>query len=189
MGEEEKNDEQKDIESQPTGAPVMDIQPPKPADQPESDDSEPSEDTAPEQSVEDNVDSNVADAPEPAATDETPEEAPAFDSSEANDESSDNSVSDKNPMAIAPAPMPPKQGKPMLVVIVAILFALVLAGVGVAAYMNSKKQNNNSGTENVQGVTTEEVDKVSSDVEESVKAVDDAADFAEADLSDASLGL
>ncbi len=94
---------------------------------------------------------------------------------------------------------PPHRNNRKLAAIVTIIVAVVLAGTAVYVYLgaqsNTKKETTNSTEqtgetqEPVTPATASDVDQANSEVEAAINALDESADFAESDLSDATLGL
>ena len=98
----------------------------------------------------------------------------------------------------------PHRNNKKLATIVTIMTALILSGVAVYVYMSANKNTNvdNSETSKVEGsssdlqqditakpATAEDIDQTIADVEESLSALDDNADFNEDSLSNDTLGL
>lgn len=162
-------------------APVMDIQPPTPKPQDDSTPSLATEPTAsPEVSPTNTATSDVT-SPEPAPD-------PIADAS-----SGANYLTPETHPTQAVAPTPKKHGAPKAAVAIAIIIALVLAGVTVFAYLKTKN-NTPAGNQQTQEsteapVTTQEVDDTSSEVEEAIDATNDAADLDSNEVSDTNLGL
>jgi hypothetical protein len=181
-------------------APVMDIQPPKPLTPttpavvvPDTDTS-PSEATAIPVSIP--GDTTVTEQPTSAPSDdlspETSESAPAA-------PSLTNSPATDNPMAIKQTEMEHKKaGMPKAAIIVAIVVGLCLIAMATYAYMKVYRDSAVKPTPASTAVapapapvkvTSKDVDATSQEVDDSIKSVDEAKDFADADLTDATLGL
>lgn len=92
-----------------------------------------------------------------------------------------------------------KKGRPVAVIVVAVLVALIMAGLTVFAYMKTKNSTKPTGDQSsqqptasektqTQGATTADVDSVSKEVDNAA-AANETADIPESDLTDQSLGL
>lgn len=103
------------------------------------------------------------------------------------------------PQTAPPAPeaaqplKPPKKGKtPVGVILVAVLTAISLSVLTVFAYMKTKDNpqiKNDQQSQTEQKATTGDVDDTTKGIDESLKSMDDTADFNDTDLSDSNLGL
>lgn len=99
------------------------------------------------------------------------------------------------PAPATQAPHPHKSGAPVGTIIIAIVIALVLAGLAVFAYNRSKNQPAASKTPASQPAasktpaTASDVDATNQQIDASLATVDDNKDFAATELSDATLGL
>ena len=173
--------------------PVMDVQPPKAA-EPETFVA-----IAPEETTES---SQV-----PITSNDTTQDAP-FDG-EVSEEPKTDELSDQaptqpeapllgatSPMAITPANAGPAKGKASVAAIVAaILIALVLSGATIFAYLKTKDQavvvpmKAVTPASQQTAVTATDVQQASTELDESLKAIDENKDFASSDLDDTTLGL
>lgn len=94
-----------------------------------------------------------------------------------------------HPEAQAPVP---RSSSPLAAIIAAVVVAVGLAGLTVFAYMKQQESNkpvpaaDNSSAQ--QETPTQEVDTTDQEIDEALKASDEA-DFSESELSDESLGL
>lgn len=88
---------------------------------------------------------------------------------------------------------PPKRGKtPLGVIFMAILVAMSLSALTVFAYIKTKDSppvRSDQQSQNEQRATTGDVDDTTKGIDESLKSMDDTADFNDTDLSDSNLGL
>ncbi len=86
---------------------------------------------------------------------------------------------------------------PVMAIVVAIFVAIVLAGLVVMAYVRKNNGDierkdtttSSQSTETKTDVRTSDVDETSKQVDDTLAKANDAVDFPEAELSDASLGL
>ncbi len=95
----------------------------------------------------------------------------------------------------------PHRNNKKLAAIITLVVAVILAGVAVFVYMSANSntaEDTTAGTtedtttaaqKEVSPATTTDIDQTNTNVDEALKSVDEATDFAESDLSDASLGL
>lgn len=176
---------------------------------PSDQDSTPSSEETKTWETADSNDTNVAPepAPEPAATDPTAdagsEHAANTDVADQADKSTSHDrvattpvATESNPLAIPPV-LPPKSGKPILVIAVAVIVAIGLAGLVVFTFMKTKSDTGNSRPNNSSGAapTTKpqaspaDVDATTQEIEGSLNKIDDSKDFSSTDLGDKSLGL
>ncbi len=131
--------------------------------------------------------SPVADAASSASSLST---GPASDTPSA--DSSEHSLLAIPPMA------PKKSGKPILVIAIAVIVAIGLAGLVVFTFLKTKKDTVGSG-KTVNSATTQpvakplaspaDVDTTNKEIETSLNKVNDSTDFSSTALSDKSLGL
>ncbi len=106
-------------------------------------------------------------------------------------------------MAASQMNKPPHRNNKKLAAIVTIFAALILAGVAVFVYLSANTNtaedttkvtptdNSNTGqaVAPVAPATTADIDTTDTAVDEALSSLDEAADFADTDLSDTSLGL
>lgn len=151
-----------------TPPPVEDEQPTAPAG--EVTDPEPTPDTT--EPVE----------PDTLTADPAPAEAPA----------------EPNPMAITPRTVTSHHTAPVGAIIAAIVVAVALAGVSVLAYTKSQKPAASKPAAQTQAAATpasaapvsgNDVQQESQTIDQSLQSLDDANDFSQTSVSDASLGL
>lgn len=96
----------------------------------------------------------------------------------------------------------PHRNNKRLAVIVTLVVAVLLAGTAVAVYLiaNSNTESSSNTSADTPGnnagalpeitpATASDVDKATADVEQAVNGLDESADFADADLTDTTLGL
>lgn len=100
---------------------------------------------------------------------------------------------DDQPLQTKPSKQPTKKGKGAAI-FVAILFALALIGGAGYAYWQKKNEQRTPAANTTQESTkspakADDVEKVSNDIDESLKKIDDTKDYQESDLSDETLGL
>lgn len=92
--------------------------------------------------------------------------------------------------ATAPAQEPEHHKGPIGAVIAAVVIAVLLAGLTVFAYLQSKDSktasNKSAQTTKMSG---KDVDATSSQIDSSIQSASDATDFGATDLSDSALGL
>lgn len=94
----------------------------------------------------------------------------------------------QNPMAI-PGHVAGKRKAPVGIIIVAIIIAVLLAGVAVFAYMKTQKKSTGSVPAKAPVISASDVNSTEKQLDESLGGVSDDTDFAASNLSDASLGL
>ena len=102
----------------------------------------------------------------------------------------------QNPMA-APQQGAPKKKRTGLVIVVATVVALALAGAAYYAYMKTMKhddkpaakQTTQSTTATITPAKATDVDSTSQELDKSLATTNDNKDFAATDLADATLGL
>ncbi len=102
----------------------------------------------------------------------------------------------QNPMA-APQQGAPKKKRTGLVIVVATVVALALAGAAYYAYMKTMKHDDKpAATKTTQSTTATvtpakatDVDSTSQELDKSLASANDSKDFAATDLADATLGL
>lgn len=172
-------------QAQPIARPVMDIQPPQPTNQ------TPVADITP-----------VAQEPTPVAQDTAssaplpsePVEAPA-------PTTEDTKVSEAPPVSqTAPTPLVAQSTAhkhsrmPMVAIVSAVVLASVLGTFAVFAYKDTSKKTPVSTTSQVAPVAQLKlapsvVDDTTTAVDQSISTVDEAADYNDANLNDATLGL
>ena len=98
-----------------------------------------------------------------------------------------------SPLAIDSKQAPKKSGRPIGIIILAILVALGLAGA--AAYMYLQSKDKPAANEHTEHQTTEEdasaetVDEATKEIDDSLNSLDDDQDFNGSSLSDTDLGL
>ena len=93
----------------------------------------------------------------------------------------------------SPEPNKPKSKKSPIVFVAALL-VLALVGGGVFAYWQSSNKttptaSTNNTTQTEKKVNADDINKVSTDLDTSLKKIDDTKDFSTTDLADAALGL
>lgn len=96
--------------------------------------------------------------------------------------------------AVAPLlPAHAKSGRPIGVIVAAIVIALLLAGLTIMVYLKTKNSikpiSNNSGQNSEQVATPADVDDATEALNQTLDSVKDDQDFNENDLSDTNLGL
>lgn len=85
-----------------------------------------------------------------------------------------------------------KHGAPVVPIIIALVIAAALAVVTILAFKNAEKAaapTTNNSTQQEAELTPESVDAATSEIDQSLNEVDEAADFPEDELSDQNLGL
>lgn len=110
----------------------------------------------------------------------------------AEEEARNNSAASEVPVE-SPEPSKPKSKKSPIVFVAALL-VLALVGGGAFAYWQSSNKttpsaSTNNTTQTEKKVTADDVNKVSTDLDTSLKKIDDTKDFSTTDLADAALGL
>ena len=177
----------------------------EPAEEPKSEEASPEEQLAPVAAPPDEMSDNVSDKTEPVANPANIVEEP---SSENGAPKTENPQASQEPaiMGVAASQMNkhPHRNNKKLATVVTIITALTLAGVAVFVYISANKntdsdnsetsQTNGSSYESQQEVTAkpataEDIDQTIVEVEESLSALDDSADFNEDSLSNDTLGL
>lgn len=178
-------------EVKPTSAPVMDVQPPRPA-QDVVDPAVSSEDSTPASPVTDDMPS-IADETglgvEPQQDASVPVAPPAPEAPAPTD--------NKPNLSMPELPAHAKKKSPMLAILIVIVLALGLAGGAVYLYMKTKDSTKNTQTTNTTNtsnatetpITQADVDNTVKEVDDAVNSLDDTKDLNENDLSDATLGL
>ncbi|HTE58685.1 MAG TPA: hypothetical protein VK694_08170 [Verrucomicrobiae bacterium] len=137
----------------------------------------------------------VVDTPPPNKRPNIIEQAAAADAKAA----ADNPAATHDPHQQMLAAHASKKGRPVAVIVVAVLIALVMAGLTAFAYMKTKDSTKTTGDHpsqqsaapeetHTQGATTADVDSASKEVD-SAAAANEAADIPESDLTDQTLGL
>lgn len=164
-------------DNKPTAPQVMDIQPPKqpePVAQPE---------TPVTVTSEESQDMSINDVQE------APVEEPAGDEVQAE-------IPNDTPILAATAQTPHKAHTPVLAIVSALIVSGALAGLTVYSFMNSDQPKDNTTsqttaieTPKVDKANAADVDTLNSTIDEDFKAIDDAADYDDAAVSDTSLGL
>lgn len=100
--------------------------------------------------------------------------------------------------SVAPAPpaQPAKKSKGAAIFVAVILALALVGGAGYAYWANQKDTKKpeaaapaTTKTEKTTPATTEDVDKTASEIDDSLKQVDDTTENQPADLSDTSLGI
>ena len=110
----------------------------------------------------------------------------------AEEEARNNPAASEVP-AESPEPNKPKSKKSPIV-FVAVLLVLALVGGGAFAYWQSSNKttpaaSTNNTTQTEKKVNADDINKVSTDLDTSLKKIDDTKDFSTTDLADAALGL
>lgn len=141
--------------------------------------------------------------PQAAEVPETPQlEAPSQEGSDTPSTLPDGAMATVG-MAASQMNKPPHRNNKKLAAIVTVFAALILAGVAVFVYLSANTNtaedttkvtptdNSNTGqaVAPVVPATTADIDTTNAAVDEALSSLDEAADFADADLSDTSLGL
>lgn len=173
-------------DNKPTAPQVMDIQPPK----------QPEPVTQPDQSPFQNQPETPA-----AVTSEEVQDVSINDVQEAPVEErtgdDEAEIPVETPILAATAQTPHKKTHaPVLAIVSALIISGALAGLTVYSFMNSDKPKD-SATSQTTAVDTPKVDKanaadvdtLNSTIDEDFKAIDDAADYDDAAVSDTTLGL
>jgi len=91
-----------------------------------------------------------------------------------------------------PELMPPKHGKPIGAIAMAVIIAIGLSALATYTYVKTNQTAQPATTNTTvqeQATTTSDVDDTTKALDESVNSVDEAEDFPENDLTDAALGL
>jgi uncharacterized protein HemX len=104
--------------------------------------------------------------------------------------------STSNPQSSETEPVTPANPKksrpPIMVIIIAIIVALTMAGLTVFVYLKTKdtpslKQASKQSQQDK--ATSADVESATQSIDESMKSVDEASDFNDTELSDSNLGL
>ncbi|CAN5680412.1 hypothetical protein BH23PAT1_BH23PAT1_3270 [soil metagenome] len=175
-------EDQNNKPTQPNNGQFMDVQPPKPESR-EPVGAPPVSDTpAPAPAT-----------PNPITDDSQPSaQSPQIEPADTKADGPVEPVSDVSPLAISEHVSAKKSHKSRLPVIVAIVVALGLAGLGVFAYMQSQNSDNlplAPAAVQEEPTAEEELDQAVKEVDQAIEATDGAADFPEEDLSDPTLGF
>jgi uncharacterized protein HemX len=132
----------------------------------------------------------------PSMSDDTPAVVPAPKAAPANTKPSFHNIPSSpehhDPVALLEAHRTNRT--PVVAAILAVVIALAIAGLVYFVYTQSRDDTKSDDTtmtqESTQTAATEDdVDTTNADLDKDLDAADDAADFAESDLSDTSLGL